>query len=249
MKGALSMSDLLKIHEIRLQNARKIMKESGLDRTQFAEKIGMSYNLLSQYVGKNPKKNIGDDTAEKIEVAFDKPKGFLDQANGLDLIKNREFQVIKTWDTNTPLDDDEVEIPYFEDFSFACGSGSVGEALESETGKLRMSKSILRQLTIDKKNAVATRASGDSMNPTIKDGDTIHIDMGRKTIKDGKIFAICHGDLFYAKRLYNLPLGGVRIVSDNSAEFPEVRLTAQEVIDQKFEIVGWIWQIASIESW
>jgi transcriptional regulator with XRE-family HTH domain len=39
-----------------LLNARKIMKDSGLDRTQFAEKIGMSYNLLSQYIGKNPKK-------------------------------------------------------------------------------------------------------------------------------------------------------------------------------------------------
>lgn len=247
--GALKMSDLLKIHEIRLLNARKIMKDSGLDRTQFAEKIGMSYNLLSQYIGKNPKKNIGDDTAEKIENAFSKPKGFLDQANQLNSIKDQHFQIVDTWDSETPLGDDEVEIPYFEDFSFACGSGSIGEALESETSKLRMSKSVLRNLTIDKKNAVATRASGDSMNPTIKDGDTIHIDLGRKTIKDGKIFAICHGDLFYAKRLYNLPLGGVRIVSDNSAEFPEMRITAQEIIDQKFEIIGWIWQISSIESW
>lgn len=247
--GALKMSDLLKIHEIRLLNARKIMKDSGLDRTQFAEKIGMSYNLLSQYIGKNPKKNIGDDTAEKIENAFNKPKGFLDQANQFNSIKDQHFQIVDTWDSETPLGDDEVEIPYFEDFSFACGSGSIGEALESETSKLRMSKSVLRNLTIDKKNAVATRASGDSMNPTIKDGDTIHIDLGRKTIKDGKIFAICHGDLFYAKRLYNLPLGGVRIVSDNSAEFPEMRITAQEIIDQKFEIIGWIWQISSIESW
>ena len=247
--GALKMSDLLKIHEIRLLNARKIMKDSGLDRTQFAEKIGMSYNLLSQYIGKNPKKNIGDDTAEKIENAFNKPKGFLDQANQFNSIKDQHFQIVDTWDSETPLGDDEVEIPYFEDFSFACGSGSIGEALESETSKLRLSKTVLRNLTIDKKNAVATRASGDSMNPTIKDGDTIHIDLGRKTIKDGKIFAICHGDLFYAKRLYNLPLGGVRIVSDNSAEFPEMRITAQEVIDQKFEIVGWIWQISSIESW
>lgn len=164
-------------------------------------------------------------------------------------IESNALTVVETWDSNTPLGDDEVEIPYFEDFSFACGSGSVGEALESETNKLRMSKAVLRNLTIDKKNAVATRASGDSMNPTIKDGDTIHIDLGRKTIKDGKMFAICHGDLFYAKRLYNLPLGGVRIVSDNSTEFPEMRITAQEVIDQKFEIVGWIWQISSIESW
>lgn len=164
-------------------------------------------------------------------------------------IESKNLTTVETWDDNTPLDDDEVEIPFFKDFSFACGSGSIGEALESETRKLRMSKTTLRNLTIDKKNAVATRASGDSMTPTIKDGDTIHIDLGRKTIKDGKIFAICHGDLFFAKRLYNLPLGGVRIVSDNAVEFPEIRLTAQEMIDQKFEILGWIWQISSIESW
>ena len=87
------------------------------------------------------------------------------------------------------------------------------------------------------------------MSPTIKDGDTIHIDLGRKNIKDGKIFAICFGGLFYCKRLYNLPLGGVRIVSDNSTEFPEMHLNAQEIIDQQLEIIGWVWQISSLESW
>ena len=68
-------------------------------------------------------------------------------------------------------------------------------------------------------------------------------------IKDGKIFAICLGGLFYCKRLYNLPLGGVRIVSDNSVEFPEIQLSAQEIIDQQLEIIGWVWQISSLESW
>lgn len=159
------------------------------------------------------------------------------------------FQPVETWDSDTPLDDDEVEIPFFKDFSFACGAGAIGVALANEKRKLRLSKSILRNKAIDKKNAVATCASGDSMNPTIKDGDTIHIDLGRKTIKDGKIFAVCHGGLFLAKRLYNLPMGGVRIVSDNSIEYPEIQLTAQEVIDQQFEIVGWIWQISSMENW
>lgn len=156
---------------------------------------------------------------------------------------------IESWDDSTPLDDDETEIPFFKDFSFACGSGSIGEALASESRKLRMSKATLRNKSIDKKNAIATTASGDSMHPTIRNGATIHIDLGRKSIKDGKIFAVSHGGLFMAKRLYNLPLGGVRIVSDNAAEFPEIQLSAQERIDQHFEIVGWIWQIASIEEW
>ncbi|NWK73154.1 helix-turn-helix transcriptional regulator [Acinetobacter sp. SwsAc6] len=160
-----------------------------------------------------------------------------------------ELTQVEPWDSNTPLDDDEVEIPFFKDFSFACGGGLISEAIANETRKLRMSKATLRNLSITKENAVAATAMGDSMNPTIKDGDTIHVDLGRKNIKDGKIFAICFGGLFYCKRLYNLPLGGIRIVSDNSVEYPEIHLSAQDVIDQQLEIIGWVWQISSLESW
>ncbi|MDQ9009005.1 S24 family peptidase [Acinetobacter gerneri] len=165
----------------------------------------------------------------------------------LDLIPN--LTKVEDWDGNTPLDDDEVEIPFFKDFSFACGSGSISEAIANETRKLRMSKATLRNLSIAKENAIAAIAVGDSMNPTIKDGDTIHVDLGRKTIKDGKIFAICIGGLFYCKRLYNLPFGGARIVSDNSDEFPEIQLTADQINEQDFQIIGWVWQIATMERW
>lgn len=74
------MSELKTIHEIRLANTRKLMKESGLSRSEFADKIEMAYGLLSQYIGKNPTKNIGDETALKIEEAFNKPRGYLDQS-------------------------------------------------------------------------------------------------------------------------------------------------------------------------
>ena len=44
-------------------------------------------------------------------------------------------------------------------------------------------------------------------------------------------------------------LSGIRIVSDNNAEYPEERLTAQDVIDQKFEIIGWAWSWQTMETW
>ena len=47
----------------------------------------------------------------------------------------------------------------------------------------------------------------------------------------------------------NMPFGGVRIVSDNSAEYPEQVLTATERVDQDFQVYGWVWQIARIEKW
>lgn len=53
----------------------------------------MSYNLFSQYVGKNPTKNIGDDTADKIEKAFNKPKGYLDQSDS-DAINSLKEEII-----------------------------------------------------------------------------------------------------------------------------------------------------------
>jgi len=92
------MADLMQIHEIRLMNTRDLIEESGLSRTGFAEKIGMSYNLLSQYIGKNPKKRIGDETAEKIETAFNKPKGYLDHIN-----KNNDFEKPLALDNNIDL--------------------------------------------------------------------------------------------------------------------------------------------------
>lgn len=164
-------------------------------------------------------------------------------------VESNQLFVVDSWDSNTPLDDDEVEIPFFKDFSFACGDGSFNEAIVNERRKLRMSKTTLRNLAITESNAVAATASGDSMTPTINDGDTIHIDLGRKEIKDGRIYVICIGGLHYCKRLYNLPFGGVRIVSDNSEEYEEIRLTAEERESQQFEIIGWIWQIAKLEKW
>lgn len=160
-----------------------------------------------------------------------------------------QFINVESWDSSTPLDDDEVEIPFYKNFLLACGSGATGEALESETRRLRMSKVTLKAMGIETKNACAMTASGDSMTPIINDKDTIYVDRGRKTIKDGKVFAICHGGLFKVKYLYNLPNGGIRIVSANSVEFPEERLTAQEVIEQDFVIEGWVFSYQALMSW
>ncbi len=218
------------------------MKELGLQHKDLVVATGASKGTVTNWIS-----GVNNPTGSRLiqlAQALKTTSGWL--LTGVDM----DIYPVESWDSNTPLDDDEIEIPFFKDFSFACGSGSIGEAiLLNEKRKLRISKTTLRNKAIDQKDAIATLASGDSMSPTIKDGDTIHIDLGRNKIKDGKIFAICHGGLFLAKRLYNLPLGGIRVVSDNVDEFPEIHLSSQDVIDQQFEIVGWIWQISSMENW
>ena len=218
------------------------MKDLGLQHKDLVAATGASKGTVTNWI--NGVNNPTGKRLVQLAQALKTTSSWLLTGNS-----TPEFTQVEPWDSNTPLDDDEIEIPFFKDFSFACGGGSIGEAIANETRKLRMSKATLRNLSIMKENAVAATAIGDSMSPTIKDGDTIHVDLGRKNIKDGKIFAICIGGLFYCKRLYNLPLGGVRIVSDNSVEFPEIQLSAQEIIDQQLEVIGWVWQISSLESW
>ena len=218
------------------------MKELGLQHKDLVAATGASKGTVTNWISgvNNP---TNKRLVELAQVLKTTPSWLLTGNS------TPEFTQVEPWDSNTPVDDDEVEIPFFKDFSFACGSGAINEHIANEKRKLRMSKATLRNLAISKENAVAATASGDSMSPTIQDGDTIHIDLGRREIKDGRIFVICIGGLHYAKRLYNMPFGGVRIVSDNSAEYPEQILTATERVDQDFQIYGWVWQIARIEKW
>ncbi|WP_151838968.1 XRE family transcriptional regulator [Acinetobacter radioresistens] len=226
---------------------KQLRKEKKLTQQQLAEAIGVSKTSVIYWEKdeNTPKHESLKALAKNLSTNVE----WLLTGKKIVSQNSQELQPLSEWDETTPIEEDEIEIPFFQNFSFDCGSGSVGEALKAQSQALRISKATLRDLGIEKENAVATGASGDSMKPTIKDGDTIYLDLGRKTIKDGKIFAICHGGLFVAKRLYNLPMGGVRIVSDNTAEYPEVLLTAEERKEQEFEVIGWVWRITSTESW
>lgn len=147
------------------------------------------------------------------------------------------------WDSDTPVDNDEVEIPFYKEVLISCGSGSLAEMVGNETRKLRLSKATLRQYGVDVSNAYALTAFGDSMSPVINSGATVYVDVGRTNIVDGKIYAISHGGLFKFKYLYRMPKGGVRIVSANKEEYPEEILTAEDIMDQEFCVVAYAFNV------
>lgn len=164
-------------------------------------------------------------------------------------VKIPQFAEVHDWDSDTPVDDDEVPIVFYRDFRLACGHGLDNVIVQAETRRLRMSKVTLHRRGITASQAFAAVAEDSSMSPTIYDGDTIFVDTGRNHIKDGKIFAIEHGGLFRIKRLYKRPNGGVRICSDNADEFPEELLTAQDIQEQGFRVIGWVFSVQRLETW
>lgn len=75
------------VYETRKDNLLKML-EFYESRRAFCEKLGVEYNHLNQYLGKNSKKNIGDKFAEKITSAHNLPLGWLDHPQDIPTIKN-----------------------------------------------------------------------------------------------------------------------------------------------------------------
>ena len=93
------------IHTIRLVNARALAKDFPT-KTAFAERLGKEPTQVSRFMGKNPTKRIGDLIAEQIEIAFGKPKGWLDidhTSNNIDEQSWAINEIEKQKPENVPL--------------------------------------------------------------------------------------------------------------------------------------------------
>jgi len=79
----------------------------------------------------------------------------------------------------------------------------------------------------DPKDMSLIMVSGDSMEPTLSNGDVVLIDHSRNYLHDYGIYAICVDDSILIKRLQ--PFGNkVQIISDNS-KYPPIILDAADI--------------------
>lgn len=72
-------------------------------------------------------------------------------------------------------------------------------------------------------------AAGDSMQPSIFDGDSLVIDTSQTEVLDGRVYALWYEGGERVKRLYRIPGGGLRIHSDNTADYPAIILDQDHV--------------------
>ena len=67
------------VKQIRRTNALKLLKEKGINRSEFARRIGKTPQQVSVYLRDNPTRNIGHQVARDIENAFGLASGALDR--------------------------------------------------------------------------------------------------------------------------------------------------------------------------
>tara|TARA_R110002153_G_scaffold195922_10_gene349264 strand:+ start:1162 stop:1887 length:726 start_codon:yes stop_codon:yes gene_type:complete len=222
---------------------KKAMVERGVKNAHLAKAVGVTPQAVGGWFKKN---NISQPSiikcANYLNVSLDWLMNGDKSSNVVELNKNRVAEpgaeymgMIEPWDSNTPLNEDDVEVPFYMEVELSAGSG-LEVQLETAGPKLRFSRSTLKRQGVDVANAACVRVSGNSMEPVIPDGAAVGIDTCRTNVKDGDMYAIDWSGALFVKILTRRPGGGLRIKSFNHEEYPEEILDAEEA--KNIRVIG-----------
>ncbi|WP_019276409.1 S24 family peptidase [Vibrio coralliilyticus] len=222
------------------ERIRRVRKELKLTQQQVASSIGVSSTSLVFWERNEttPKGSNLIALCKKLKVdpqwlQTGKGDQSSNPAGNAEILGN-----MQTWDSKTPLGEDEVAIPFLSDVRLSAGNGFVCD-IEHDSGfRLRFAKSTLKRYGVSESDAVCVSVTGNSMEPVLPDGSTVGINCADTTLVDGKIYAINHSGELFIKKLYKLPGGGLRIYSFNEAEYPAKEYSASEVAEQKITTLG-----------
>ena len=128
-------------------------------------------------------------------------------------------------------DQDAVWVPLYDVYASAGGGEDVwGEEIEQY---IPFSRVWLNQKNLHSKSLSCVKVRGDSMEPTLNNGDVILVNSDRQ-VGDG-VFVVRIGNLLRVKRLQTLLNGSLKISSDNPIYESET-LNPKE--DSDFAIIG-----------
>lgn len=225
------------------------IRESGKNKGDIAAECGVANSAVTQWIN-------GSSKSLKPEnlYALASATGFSAMWLGIGEGPKRSPKVesnaeligaMAPWDNDTPLHEDEVALPFYKEVEMAAGCGST-EVIEVPGRLLRFAKSTLRDAGVQQEHAVCASVKGRSMERLILDGATIGIDTSDKSILDGEIYAFDQDGMLRVKYLYRLPGGGVRIRSENTEEFPDEFLTAEQFAQVR--MLGWVFWWSTVRK-
>ncbi|MGX2947384.1 helix-turn-helix domain-containing protein [Frederiksenia canicola] len=136
--------------------------------------------------------------------------------------------------TTVPSVESEERVPVY-DAKASAGFGAFNSDIYTPSDYIGLSKQWIDSRGLYRDSLAFIMAVGDSMYPTINDGDMLLINRNAKTPRDGKIYVIRAGDQLWVKRVQGI-INGIRLISDNKAIYDPVDVRFDESLD--FEVLG-----------
>lgn len=239
------------------QKFKNLRKEKSLTQAEIAEKLGVNIKTIIFWeTGKNlpSQKNI-ETICNILNVTFEY---FYDSDDlyhipnskyyKLDAIKHlnpngifnkcyNESNTVEIKNTIKSQTDDTTIIERIH-INPSCGNGTI-VLDEVEIEPIKLSTNLITNILKASKpeNLKIFRASGDSMEPTIFDGDMLLVDIGRTDYHNSGIFVITVNNDWKCKRLNKKINGDLEIISDNKNKY-EVEIKHQTDEDIEIIIIG-----------
>jgi phage repressor protein C with HTH and peptisase S24 domain len=195
-----------------------LAEERGVSLSSLSRLIGKNSSYLQQFLRKGSPRKLEENDRAVLARFF----GVADREIGATAEKSAARPA-------TTRDIGWVDIPRLPLHASAGPGATVGE--EDAIGSFRFSQRWLRDqgLQPDRLSAIAVR--GDSMEPTLRDGDEILVDATLRHWRDG-IHVVRLDGALVVKRLETSRPGRVVLLSDNTAYRPI------ECVPDEVEVIG-----------
>ena len=126
-------------------------------------------------------------------------------------------------------------IASYSSINVSAGFGSFNEGVTKPDGQEPYSDNLLQSLRVNPDKCAVFWANGDSMYPTIDDGDQLLVDLNKNEMKGSdKIYLVQNGESVWVKRV-RMEWDGVELISDNK-EYRPITITSEDA--QNLQIIG-----------
>lgn len=194
----------------------RLIRERGGDYAGLSRLIGRNAAYIQQYIKRGTPKRLAEEDRRQLAAYFGIDETLLGGRGG-----------------GGAAEAGLVRVPRL-DVGASAGPGALDPG-ERELGRIAFDPQWLRRLGVrDGKALSVIRVQGDSMSPTLSDGDEILVDRGdgANRLRDG-IYVLRIEDALVVKRLALGPTGSrVSIRSDNAAYpgWPDCALSAIDLV-------------------
>jgi phage repressor protein C with HTH and peptisase S24 domain len=203
------------------EKLKSIRKALNLSQIEFAKKLNISERSLRDY--EKNRFNVNYDLLSQLINDYNVNSDWIFKDEG-NLFTTEKKGIVKADHRNDLISkessDNLVHIPYL-DLKAAAGNG-IDVQQEKVFSLVAFNKQWMKQhISSLPGHLSAINAEGDSMEPTIKNGDLILVDHYKNTPQDG-LYVIRLGESLVVKRTQCLPNYKMEVLSDNPVYKPYI---------------------------
>jgi phage repressor protein C with HTH and peptisase S24 domain len=224
MSASLTPQDIAALgseERLKFRNRLNLLVSKHRSVSAFARSCGVSDSVVRKWLD-----GISDPSREYIVAvaqACGVSVGWLAAGEDVierDRVSQRGLSDAAQADFLTRNDQDFVLIPRY-DVTASAGAGAIIESDKLLDFLAFRTDWIRRTLALDPKRLAVISAEGDSMRPTIAEGDVLLVDTDIHHVRDSAIYVLQLSGVLLVKRVRIRLDGGVDVISDNAAYPPE----------------------------